>query len=47
MALNEYETRGQLIDRQLAQAGWRLDDRTQVRREVPADSAVREAASPE
>ena len=46
MALNEHETRGQLIDRQLAQAGWRLDDRTQVRREVPADSAVREAASP-
>ena len=42
MALTEHETRGQLIDRQLEKAGWRLDDRTQVRREVPADHAVRE-----
>ncbi|MEI6148105.1 MAG: DEAD/DEAH box helicase family protein [bacterium] len=41
MALTEHETRGQLIDRQLELAGWRLDDRTQVRREVPADNAVR------
>lgn len=44
MALSEHETRGQLIDRQLVQAGWRLDDRTQVRREVPADHAVRETS---
>lgn len=47
MALTEHETRGQLINRQLEQAGWRLDDRTQVRREVPADNAVREAPAPE
>lgn len=47
MALNEHETRGQLIDRQLEQAGWRLEDRTQVRREVPADHAVREALAAE
>ena len=44
MALSEHETRGQLIDRQLVQAGWRLDDLTQVRREVPADHAVRETS---
>jgi type I restriction enzyme R subunit len=40
MDLNEHETRGQLIDRQLEKAGWKLDDRTQVRREVPAADAV-------
>lgn len=43
MSLNEHETRGQLIDRQLEKAGWRLDDHTQIRREIPADLAVREA----
>jgi type I restriction enzyme R subunit len=42
MALNEHETRGHLIDRQLEKAGWRLDDHTQIRREIPADLAVRE-----
>lgn len=47
MALTEHETRGQLIDRQLERAGWRIDDRTQVRREVPADHAVRESPAPE
>ncbi len=35
--LTERQTRARLIDRQLEQAGWRLDDRTQVRREVPLD----------
>ena len=43
--LNEQKTRKQLIDRQLEAAGWRLDDRTQVRREVPADNAVRESSA--
>ena len=43
MALTEHETRGQLIDRQLEKAGWRLDDCTQVRREVPADEGGHEA----
>ena len=45
MALTEHETRGQLIDRQLEQAGWRMDDRTQIRREVPADAAATKEAS--
>lgn len=44
MELTEHETRRQLIDRQLEKAGWRLDDRTQICREVPADNAVREYA---
>ena len=43
----EQDTRRQFIDRQLEQAGWRLDDRTQIRREVPAEHAVAEAAPPE
>ena len=43
MDLNEHKTRSQLIDHQLEKAGWRLDDRTQVRREVPTANAVREA----
>jgi type I restriction enzyme R subunit len=46
MALNEHETRGQLIDRQLEKAGWKLDDGTQVRREVPAAQAAFEPPSP-
>ncbi len=37
MSRNEARTRAELIDRQLAQAGWRLDDRTQVRVEIPVD----------
>ena len=46
MALTEHETRGQLIDRQLEQAGWRMDDHTQIRREIPADSAAVHGAPP-
>ena len=46
MALTENETRRQLIDRQLEKAGWRLDDHTQIRHEVPVDNAAREAPSP-
>ena len=42
MNLTERETRAQLIDRQIAKARWRLDDRTQVAPEVPADQATRE-----
>lgn len=34
---NEARTRKLLIDPQLARAGWRLDDRTQVRLEIPVD----------
>jgi type I restriction enzyme R subunit len=37
MDLNEALTRIRLIDPQLRQAGWRLDDKTQVRREIPVD----------
>src|ERR1700677_4848407 len=37
MTLNEALTRIRLIDPQLRQAGWRLDDKTQVRREIPVD----------
>ena len=37
MNLNEALTRIRLIDPQLRQAEWRLDDRTQVRREIPVD----------
>lgn len=44
MHLTEEQTRKQLINRQLQQAGWRRDDLTQVRHEVPADDAVREPA---
>jgi len=44
MIMSEHETRGQLIDRQLEKAGWRLDDRTQVRLEAPADLAFRETS---
>jgi type I restriction enzyme R subunit len=40
MGLTERETRRQLIDRQLEQAGWQLDDRTQVIPEVPVTQAV-------
>ena len=43
----EQDTRRRFIDRQLEQAGWRLDDRTQIRREVPARHAVAEASPPE
>ncbi len=46
MNLNEHQTRGQLIDRQLEKAGWKLDDRTQICREVPAAYAVKEAHAP-
>ncbi len=37
MNLNEALTRIRLIDPQLRQAGWRLDDKTQVRFEIPVD----------
>jgi len=37
MNLNEALTRIRLIDPQLRQAEWRLDDKTQVRREIPVD----------
>src|SRR5437667_5201514 len=37
MNLNEALTRIRLIDPQLRQADWRLDDKTQVRREIPVD----------
>lgn len=37
MNLNEALTRARLIDPQLGRAGWRLDDHTQVRREIPVD----------
>src|SRR6202022_4257396 len=37
MSLNEALTRLRLIDPQLRQAEWRLDDKTQVRREIPVD----------
>src|SRR2546425_12529140 len=37
MDLNEALTRIRLIDPQLRQAEWRLDDRTQVRLEIPVD----------
>jgi type I restriction enzyme R subunit len=37
MSLNEALTRIRLIDPQLRQAEWRLDDKTQVRREIPVD----------
>jgi type I restriction enzyme, R subunit len=37
MNLSEALTRIRLIDPQLRQAGWRLDDRTQVRLEIPVD----------
>ena len=47
MPLTEHDTRGQLIDRQLEQAGWRLDDRTQIRREVPANYPLKETPPPE
>lgn len=35
MPLNELQTRSLLIDPQLRAAGWRLDDRSQVRFEIP------------
>src|SRR5262245_53021059 len=37
MNLSEALTRIRLIDPQLRQADWRLDDKTQVRREIPVD----------
>jgi type I site-specific restriction endonuclease len=37
MDLNEALTRIRLIDPQLRKAEWRLDDKTQVRREIPVD----------
>jgi type I site-specific restriction endonuclease len=37
MPLSEARTRVQLIDPQLREAGWRLDDRSQVRFEIPVD----------
>src|SRR6266550_1316135 len=37
MSLNEALTRIRLIDPQLRRAEWRLDDKTQVRREIPVD----------
>jgi type I restriction enzyme R subunit len=37
MTLNEALTRTRLIDPQLREAGWRLDDKTQVRIEIPVD----------
>src|SRR5216683_2232224 len=37
MNLNEALTRIRLIDPQLRQAEWRLDDKAQVRREIPVD----------
>src|SRR5438270_8929743 len=37
MDRNEALTRIRLIDPQLRRAGWRFDDRTQVRREIPVD----------
>jgi len=37
MQLNEALTRRNLIDPQLRDAGWRLDDRTEVRFEIPVD----------
>src|SRR6266851_2542496 len=37
MNLTEALTRIRLIDPQLRQAEWRLDDKTQVRREIPVD----------
>ena len=37
MDLNEALTRIRLIDPQLRQAEWRLDDKTHVRREIPVD----------
>jgi len=36
MKISEAKTRARLIDPQLLEAGWRLDDRTQVRLEIPA-----------
>ena len=43
----EQKTRSRFIDQQLEQAGWRLDDRTQIRREVPVAHAVAESKPPE
>jgi type I restriction enzyme, R subunit len=40
--MNEAETRKRLIDRQLEAAGWRLNDRTQVGREVHVTRIVRD-----
>jgi hypothetical protein len=37
MTLCEAHTRTKLIDPQLRKAGWRLEDRTQVRLEIPVD----------
>ena len=37
MTLNEAQTRALQIDPQLRAADWKLNDRTQVRREVPVD----------
>ncbi|HEY1379754.1 MAG TPA: hypothetical protein VGF55_23330 [Gemmataceae bacterium] len=37
MPLSESATRATLIDPQLAAAAWRLNDRTQARREIPVD----------
>jgi len=37
MSLNEARTRIDLIDPQLRAAGWRLNDRSQVRFEIPVD----------
>src|SRR5688572_6785384 len=37
MTLNEAQTRVRLIDPQLRAADWKLNDRTQVRFEVPVD----------
>jgi type I restriction enzyme, R subunit len=40
MTLNEAQTRAQQIDPQLRAAGWKLNDRTQVRLEVPVDGVT-------
>lgn len=37
LSLNEAQARYLLIDPALVRAGWNLDDRTQVRFEVPVD----------
>jgi type I site-specific restriction endonuclease len=37
VTLNEAQTRAQQIDPQLRAADWKLNDRTQVRLEVPVD----------
>lgn len=42
MQLSEQQTRAQLIDRALAQAGWRVTDRDRVGIEIPVDGYNRE-----